>query len=135
MRLAFHWIPEKQFSDDKPGPHELPRCSGRGLTPSQRAPGLAGMITTCFTCLIIQVAHPCMLSCSVMSDSLQLYRPKPTRRLCPWDSPGKNTGVGGHALLEGIFPTQGSNLHLLSLLHWQAGSLPLAPPAGILPSF
>ena len=30
-------------------------------------------------------------------------------------------------LLQGVFPTQGSNLHLLSLLHWQAGSLPLGP--------
>ena len=30
-----------------------------------------------------------------------------------WDSPGKNTGVGCHALLQGIFPTQGLNLHLL----------------------
>ena len=45
-----------------------------------------------------------------------------------WDSPGKNTGVGCHALLQGIFLTQGSNSHLLHLLHWQAGSLPLAPP-------
>ena len=33
----------------------------------------------------------------------------PTRLLCPWDSPGKNTGVGCHFLLQGIFPTQGSN--------------------------
>ena len=45
--------------------------------------------------------------------------------LCPWDSPGKNTGVGCHFLLQGIFPAQGSNLHLLHLLHWQADSLPL----------
>ena len=45
-----------------------------------------------------------------------------------WNSPGKNTGVGCHAFLQGIFPTQGSNPHLLGLLHWQAGSLPLAPP-------
>ena len=51
-----------------------------------------------------------------------------TRLLCPWDSPGKNTGVGCHALLQGIYPTQGSNPCLLCLLHWQAGSLPLAPP-------
>ena len=28
---------------------------------------------------------------------------------CPWDFPGKNTGVGCHFLLQGIFPTQGSN--------------------------
>ena len=44
------------------------------------------------------------------------------------DFPGKNTGVGCHALLQGIFPTQGSNLSLFCLLHWQVDSLPLAPP-------
>ena len=43
------------------------------------------------------------------------------------DSPGKNTGVG-YALLQGIFPTQGSDLHLLHFLHWQPGSLPLGSP-------
>ena len=41
---------------------------------------------------------------------------------------GRNTGVGCHALLQVIFPTQGSNLHLLPFLHWHKGSLPLAPP-------
>ena len=50
------------------------------------------------------------------------------RLFCPWDSPDKNTGVGYHALLQGIFPSQGLNPPLLCLLHWQAGSLPLAPP-------
>ena len=44
------------------------------------------------------------------------------------DLPGKNTGVGCHALLQRIFPTQGWNLHLLCLLHWQAGTWPLVPP-------
>ena len=39
------------------------------------------------------------------------------------DSPGKNTGVGCHALLQGIFLSQGSNPCLLHLPHWQAGSL------------
>ena len=38
----------------------------------------------------------------VMSDSLE-----PTRLICPWDSPGKNTRVGCHFLLQGIFLTQG----------------------------
>ena len=33
--------------------------------------------------------------------------------LCPWDFPGTNTGGGCHSLLQGIFPTQGSNLGLL----------------------
>ena len=38
-----------------------------------------------------------------------------------------HTHVGCPALLQGIFLTQGSNPHILSLLHWQVGSLPLAP--------
>ena len=38
---------------------------------------------------------------------------KPTRFLCPWNFPGKNTGVGYHSPLQGIFATQGSNLNLL----------------------
>ena len=42
--------------------------------------------------------------------------------LCPWDSSVKYTGVGCHALLQGIFLTQGSNLHLLCLLNWQTCS-------------
>ena len=54
----------------------------------------------------------------------------PTRHLCPWDFPGKNTGVGCHGLPQGIFPTQGLNL---PLLHWQADSLPTVPP-GKLPA-
>ena len=44
------------------------------------------------------------------------------------DSPGKNTGVGCHALLQEIFPTQGLTPGLLCLLHWQVSSSPLAPP-------
>ena len=53
------------------------------------------------------------VSCSVMSDSLQSHGLQPARLLCPWDSPGKNTGVGSHFLLQGIFQIQGSNLGLL----------------------
>ena len=63
-----------------------------------------------------------------MSDSLRPAGLQPAGLLCPWDSPGKNIGVGCHALLQEIFPTQGLNLCLSCLLHWQAGSLPLAPP-------
>ena len=44
---------------------------------------------------------------SVMSDSLGRYAP--SRLLHLWDSPGKNTGVGYHSLLQGIFPTKGLN--------------------------
>ena len=46
---------------------------------------------------------------SVVSDSLQPHGLQPTRLLCPWDSPGKNPGVGCHFLLQGIFLTQESN--------------------------
>ena len=43
------------------------------------------------------------------------------RLLCPWDSPGKNTGVGCHFLLLGVFLTQGSNpglVHCRQILYW-----------------
>ena len=55
------------------------------------------------------------------------YRLQSVRHLRLWNSPGKNAGVGSHALLQGIFMTQGSNPRLLRLLHWQGCSLPLAP--------
>ena len=61
-------------------------------------------------------------SCSAVSHSATpgLY---PTKLLCPWDSPGKNTGVGYHFLLQRIFLIQGS---IPLLLHWQVDSLPLS---------
>ena len=52
---------------------------------------------------------------------------QPTRLLCPWDSPSKNTGVGCNAFYQGISPTQGLSPCFLCLLHWQADSLPAAP--------
>ena len=53
---------------------------------------------------------------------------QPTKLLCPWDFPIKNIGVGCHALLQGLFLTQGSNQSLSCFLHWQTGSWPLVPP-------
>ena len=64
---------------------------------------------------------------SVVSDSLQPHGLQPPRLLCPWDFPGKNTGVVCHFLLQGIFLTQGSNLCLLSLLRWQVDSFTTVP--------
>ena len=61
--------------------------------------------------------------CSVVSDSLGIPWTVAHRFFCTWDVPGKNTGVGGHFLLQGMFQTQGSNSRLL---HWQTGSLPLS---------
>ena len=70
--------------------------------------------------------HACVYSCSVVSNSLWPHGLQPARLLCPWNYPGKNTEVGSHFLLQGIFPTQRSNPHILGLLLWQAGSLPLS---------
>ena len=67
----------------------------------------------------------CGCGCLVSKSCLTLCDP---RLLCLWDCPGKNIGVGCHALHQGIFLTQGSNPHLLCLLHWQVSFLPLAPP-------
>jgi len=53
------------------------------------------------------------VSCSAMSNSLQPHGLQPASLLCPWDSAGKNTGVGRHSLFQGISPTQGLNLGLL----------------------
>ena len=52
-----------------------------------------------------------------LSDSLQPHGLQSTRFLCPWNSPGKNTGVGCHVLLQGIFPIQRANLCLSGPLH------------------
>ena len=81
------------------------------------------------------VWHVTVHSCTVKSLSrfshVQLFvTPWTVARplLCPWDSPGKNLGMGCHTLLQGIFLTQGYEPHFLHLLHWQEGSLSLAPP-------
>ena len=50
---------------------------------------------------------------SGMSDSLRPHGLEPANLLCPWDFSGKNTGVGCHSLLQGIFLTQEVNLGLL----------------------
>ena len=64
-------------------------------------------------------------SCPALGDSMDC---SPASLLCPQDSPGKNTWMSFCALLQGIFPTQGSNPHLLRLLHWLAGSSLLGLP-------
>ena len=67
-----------------------------------------------------------MLNHSVVSDSLQPHGLQPARLLCPRDSPGKNTWMGCHFHLQGIFPTQGSNPGLPHCRLYPA--LPSEPP-------
>ena len=74
-----------------------------------------GMTVLPFCCGL--VAKSCPTLCNPMDWS------SPGSLPFPWDFPGKNTGVGCHFLLQGIFPTQRLNPHLL---HWQADSLPLS---------
>ena len=58
------------------------------------------------TCVFVRVCerHP------VVSNSWRPHEQQPTRLLCPWDSPGQNTGAGSRSLLQGIFPTQVSRI-------------------------
>ena len=70
----------------------------------------------CCCCLVIK-------SCPTLCDPMDCS----PRLLCPWDSPGKNTGVGYHVLLQGIFLTQGWNQGLLQLLPWRANSFTTEP--------
>ena len=69
-------------------------------------------------CLVVQ-------SCPTLCNSMDCSLPGSSVH---GDSPGKNIEVGCHALLQGIFPTQGLNPSLLCLLHWQMDSLPPVPP-------
>ena len=75
--------------------------------------------------LTIFLAGVCVCVCVQSLSHFQLFVTLwiiATRLLCLWDSSGKSPGVSWHFLLQGIFPTQGSNP---DLLHWQADSLPL----------
>ena len=64
--------------------------------------------------------------CSAMSDSLPPHGRQPAGLLSPWTFAGKNPGVGCHFLLQGLFPTQRSNLGLLlgrqTLYHCTTGA-------------
>ena len=71
---------------------------------------------------IVILVGVCVCVHSVMSDSFSTPKTVAHQAPCPWNFPGKNTGVGCHFLLRGIFPTQGLNP---CLLHWQLDSLPL----------
>ena len=84
-----------------------------------------GRLSVFLSCLSPLYVHKCSVakSCPAVCDPMDL---QPTRLLCPWVSPDKNTGVGCHFLLQGIVPAQGSNPSLPCLLHWQVDSLPLS---------
>ena len=74
-----------------------------------------------FMCVHATLLQPCPTLCDPMDCS-------PPGFSVHGDSPGKDRGVGCHALLQGILWIRGLNPYLLTLLHWQVGSLPLVPP-------
>ena len=85
-----------------------------------------------FVLCVCMCIYICVCMCAQSLSCLTLCDPMDcrfTRLLCPWDIPGKNTEMGCHFLLQGIFPIHASNSHLLHplyLLHWQADPLPLS---------
>ena len=64
-------------------------------------------------------------SCPTLGDPMDC---SPPRSSVHGIFPARVLGVSCHFVPQGIFPTQGWKQHLLCLLHWQAGSLPLSPP-------
>ena len=88
-------------------------------------------LVACHTFMSNFIRHATCVYAQSLLPRLTLCNPIPCR---PSGSsvhgifPSKNIGVCGHAILQGIFPTQGSNPCLLGLLHWQVASLPLVLP-------
>ena len=82
-----------------------------------------------FICPSISLTILCVCwVASIVSNSTRPYGLQPTRLLCPWDSPGKNTGVSWRSSSRGS-SWPGDRIGVsLCLLHWQEGSLPLLPP-------
>ena len=78
---------------------------------------IKNLIFSVYLLVVAVVSH------SAVSDSLKHHELQSARLLCPWNFRGKNTEVGCHFLIQGIFLTQGSNPRLL---HWQADSLLLS---------
>ena len=77
-------------------------------------------------CLTQSASNSLTQSCPTLCDPMRPHGLQPSRFLYPWNFPGKNTGVGCHFLLLGIFLAQELNPCLLRPLHWQADSLPLS---------
>ena len=81
-------------------------------TPGPVLTGCKGLVGVCVrVCVWVcaKLLHSCLTLCDPVDCSTRLF--------CSWVSPGKNTGMGCDALLQGIFLTQDLNLHLLQLLH------------------
>ena len=122
---TFCYFPQYLYSSILSVYYQLSTLGQKGSAPFHL---LFSLLCTIVHCPHTGLAHLdsiifIVLCCSVMSDSLRPCGLLPTRLLRPWNFPGKNTGVCCRFLLQGIFPSQGSNPHLR---HWQVNSLPLS---------
>ena len=144
MAALGRWKPPPSANAAEEGEGAKRRHPGRGLSqrPEQRASGrwrgqvgggswwgtavsvsATSKSTRTHTCVCTlpnnTCVHACVHACSVATSCPTLCDTvdcSPPRSSLHGDSPGKNTGVGCHALLQGILPSQGSNLRLLCLL-------------------
>ena len=119
QRVRHNWATEQQHLVGKPPLRStLPPSSPPVFSSGPYHLALIGHVCVCVLCA--NSLQSCL--------TLQLTGLQPARLLCPCGFSGKSTTVDSHALLQGIFLTQGLNPLLLGLLLWQAGSLPLVTP-------
>ena len=120
--VAFFGIPSSPFPCHSDVPYTYPLHSllhflfFRRFLSLDNSPPFKHCAVCAVLCPVAQLSHVWLF----VTRGLQ-----PTRPLCPWNFPGKNTRVGCHFLLQGIFQTQGLNPCPLHLLLWQVDSLPL----------
>ena len=126
QRVGHDWATQPEHLDGKPPVRStlLPSspvlfCSGPYCLT------LIGHVCVCVCVCVCVLGANSLQSCLTLCNPLDCSPPGSSVHV---NSPGRNTGVGCHALLQGVFPTEGSNPLLLHLLLWQAGSLPLATP-------
>ena len=102
---------------------------------------ISNKCSTVFMCIHLSGSYSQSLKMLASQSCPLIVTPwKPARLLCPWNSPGRNTGVGCRFLLQGIFLTQGLNMDLMHcryILHHLShqGSLAIAKESNILDDF
>ena len=118
MWTGSEWETDKRPRNGAEGRRETPSLDDIICTPGSSSVENQQPLTFLVTCTSV---------CSVMADALRPRRLQPARLLGPCDSPGKNTGVGCHVLLQGIFLTHRWSpapsvlqANSLSLSHWEA---------------
>ena len=113
-------------------PAKKKKKKGQIHTPTARGPFTDAVVLPLrpLTCPVHAPFKSCALNfnLSVVSGSVRPHGLQPASLLCPWDSPGKNTGVGCYALIQRIFPTQGWNPGLPPCRQILCLSHQLAPP-------